>query len=387
MSASPGSIHPAPARLSRQHSPRSTGSSPVTTPPAKPSQLDSTKSLHNTDLEYVVRKSGSWNVDQPQSHHPERQSVFEDVTIPTNILRYANIADGWAPKAGVTVTKDRQHVDSMSNFNVVDIALEQQAVIDYALGNPSAGQASHSSHTQTLWDHGQANKWRQTNLPILAEEKDAEGFDPQRRDAFGTLATRAFPRTSVDIRDRQNNVLFGPQMNDTILFRSLDSYALNEAAGVRRRRYSSAVPPDADYLAVYKGSMEVQNNQPSFEESLDAAKEEPEQLPQSSAIRRASVAIASAYHTATQGTTDLMRKSSLWDAYENAKIRGQHLQRKRWVQVVFEYTFYLVLLSFVYFVLIGRPLWNGVVWYLYWVIDTQFTVPGTWSIVLGIAIM
>jgi hypothetical protein len=82
-----------------------------------------------------------------------------------------------------------------------------------------------------------------------------------------------------------------------------------------------------------------------------------------------------------------MRRSSLWDAYENAKARGKHLQRKKWVQVVFEYAFYLILLSFVYFVLVGRPLWNGAVWWLYWVVDTQFTITGTWSITIGLAVM
>ena len=150
-------------------------------------------------------------------------------------------------------------------------------------------------------------------------------------------------------------------MDNTILFRSLNSYALNEASETRLRKYSSAVSPDADYLATYEGSLEQGIDRSDFTDSLHASKEETEQPRESTALRRASVAIASAYRTVTQGTTNIVRKSSLWDAYENAKIREIHLQRKKWVQVIFEYTFYLILVSFVYFVLVGRPLWGGAV--------------------------
>jgi hypothetical protein len=176
-------------------------------------------------------------------------------------------------------------------------------------------------------------------------------------------------------------------MDNTILFRSLNSYALNEAARDRERIYSDVIPPDADYLAAYKGSMEKDVTQSHFGDPSGAAKDEPGQPRDSSAIRRASIAIASAYETLAQWTTDLMRRSSLWNVYENAKMRGKYLQRKKWVQVVFEYAFYLILSSFVYFVLIGQPLWNGAVWWLYWLVDSQFTVAGTWSITIGLAIM
>jgi hypothetical protein len=165
----------------------------------------------------------------------------------------------------------------------------------------------------------------------------------------------------MDIRQGQDTTSAGQHMDNTILFRSLDSYALNEAARDRERKYSDVVSPDADYLAAYQGSMERYITQSHSGDPSCAAKDEPGQPRDSSVIRRASIAIASAYETLAQGTTDLMRRSSLWDSYENAKMRDKHLQRKRWVQVVFEYASYLILLSFVYFVLIGRPLWNGAV--------------------------
>ena len=75
------------------------------------------------------------------------------------------------------------------------------------------------------------------------------------------------------------------------------------------------------------------------------------------------------------------------DVYDKAKIHGQNFQRKKWVQVTFEYTFYLLILCFIYFVLVGRPIWNGAVWYLYWVVNNKFTIAGTWSITIGLALL
>ena len=81
----------------------------------------------------------------------------------------------------------------------------------------------------------------------------------------------------------------------------------------------------------------------------------------------------------------LSRRGSLWDVYERAKVRGVELQRQRWVQLVFEYTFYVIILAFVYLVLVGMPLWKGAVYWLYWVVKNKFVVTGTWSVTLGVA--
>jgi hypothetical protein len=360
---------------------------PVHTIPATLNRHNSSNSIDNADSEYDLEKTRTWSEDSSQSHHHERHSVFEDVTIPANILRYANVAKQWTPDAEVTGGDDRRQARLSSNFNVVDIALEQHAALDRVLSNVSAYQAHRSSRTKSVWDHGQTINWRKPSLPTPAEEKEDELSGRQRRMTSGMQATRKISRRSTEVRQGQNSESAGPQLENTILFRSLDRYALNEADGVHLRRCSSAVPPDADYLATYNGSLENDIDQPGSEDSLHAGKEEVEEPLEPSVTRRASVAIASLYQTVTRGTTNLMRMTTIRNTYENAKIRGKHLQRKKWVQVVFEYTFYLILLCFVYFVLVGRPLWKGAVWYLYWVVHTHFTVAGTWSVTIGLAIM
>lgn len=160
---------------------------------------------------------------------------------------------------------------------------------------------------------------------------------------------------------------------------------MRDTDGAQLRRLSSAIPPDADYFAAYEGSLEKDTDQSCSDNSLHEAREEI--APHFSAMRRVSVGMATLYQTVTRKTANLTRMTTLRNAYGNAKIRGKHLERKKWVQLLFEYTFYIMLLSFVYFVLVGRPLWNGAVWWLYWLVHTHFTVAGTWSITIGLAIM
>lgn len=81
------------------------------------------------------------------------------------------------------------------------------------------------------------------------------------------------------------------------------------------------------------------------------------------------------------------RKSSLWQVYEKAKVRGVKLQRTRFAQVAFEYAVYIVLLSIVYFVLVGVPLWKGTVYWLWWLVAHKFVIAGGFSITLGIALL
>jgi hypothetical protein len=94
---------------------------------------------------------------------------------------------------------------------------------------------------------------------------------------------------------------------------------------------------------------------------------------------------SSAARARTSNARKPSRRGSMWDVYERAKVRGVELQRQRWVQLLFEYTFYFILLAFVYFVLVGMPLWKGAVYWLYWVVKNKFVVTGTWSVTLGVA--
>jgi hypothetical protein len=55
--------------------------------------------------------------------------------------------------------------------------------------------------------------------------------------------------------------------------------------------------------------------------------------------------------------------------------------------VLFEYTLYALLVLFVYFVLVGMPLWKGAVWWLYWVVGHKFVIQGGYAITIGLAFL
>jgi hypothetical protein len=76
----------------------------------------------------------------------------------------------------------------------------------------------------------------------------------------------------------------------------------------------------------------------------------------------------------------------MWDVYENAKKRQLEIRRKRWVQIVFEYSFYLMLVVLVYFLIIGQPLWKGAYLSLYLAFKHKLNLNGSWSIIIAVAV-
>ena len=55
------------------------------------------------------------------------------------------------------------------------------------------------------------------------------------------------------------------------------------------------------------------------------------------------------------------------EKWHNLKMRRSHKVRSKLAQRVFQYSVYLFLLCFIYFVLVGRPLWGGAVYYTWYI--------------------
>lgn len=79
------------------------------------------------------------------------------------------------------------------------------------------------------------------------------------------------------------------------------------------------------------------------------------------------------------------RRGSIYEVYEKAKVRGEKIKRQKWTQIAFEYTVYTFLLCFIYFVLVGMPLWRGAVWWLFVAIQEKMIVAGGYTIMIGVA--
>jgi hypothetical protein len=54
---------------------------------------------------------------------------------------------------------------------------------------------------------------------------------------------------------------------------------------------------------------------------------------------------------------------------------------------LFEYAVYTALVLFVYFVLVGVPLWKGAVWWLHWIMQKKTVFQGGWAIVIGMLVL
>ena len=104
-------------------------------------------------------------------------------------------------------------------------------------------------------------------------------------------------------------------------------------------------------------------------------------------IRRASVAVQNAVGTVKDTVASALRRSSLEDLYEKAKLRQLQLMRSTAAQLGFEYIFYFVLLGIVYFVFIGVPFWNGLVHTIYNIFDMKLVVPAGTAAFLGVGFL
>ncbi|PYH96930.1 glycosyl transferase [Aspergillus ellipticus CBS 707.79] len=80
------------------------------------------------------------------------------------------------------------------------------------------------------------------------------------------------------------------------------------------------------------------------------------------------------------------RDSSLWSLYNKADLVNIKHERRYWVQLLIEYGTYALYVAFVYFVLIGMPLWKGAIYWLYWMMQHKFVFQGGWAIVISLVI-
>jgi hypothetical protein len=84
-------------------------------------------------------------------------------------------------------------------------------------------------------------------------------------------------------------------------------------------------------------------------------------------------------------TTWRARKEALRDRQGYARIHNAHWQRNKFVQVLFQLVFYLVLTAIVYFVFVGIPLWRGTTWYMYQLLSKMLVLRYGYTIFIGVA--
>ncbi|KAK5115863.1 hypothetical protein LTR85_009457 [Meristemomyces frigidus] len=374
---------------------------------------------------------------------PGRPSVVENITIPAHLLAAVTDRNEWTPDPDRKRQTSPSRTDSRRDFDVVEIAHRD---IPGRFGTRANSVAIGAlERSRVIGTDSRANRFaitggrtrlRKTSLPTVGEsgyssaDEDAvilphmrktslaaagePGYSPPGRHASfgGVRRNRPIPSTrssdpGQEGADSPTSPMAAPEVlpsDDTILFTKLSRYSLNSsktsdqsvdhdetADPFSDRHYIVTDDHDdpfsdrhyiiEDEKAAGDGEDGFERNPPSRSATVLS------KIRQASVVQAATDTISGAVQSAAAGVSNIVRRSSLADVYEKAKTRSQDLQRKKWVQILFEYGIYLLIILFIYFVLVGVPLWKGAVWWLYWVVNNKFVVSGTWSITIGLALI
>ncbi|KAL8704707.1 MAG: hypothetical protein Q9201_002131 [Fulgogasparrea decipioides] len=171
------------------------------------------------------------------------------------------------------------------------------------------------------------------------------------------------------------------ELGDSYVFQSLENYQL---PGQQRASITS-VPPV--FLARNSSNRTTILRRESSRKKMDRSQSNTSQFSTIDVVRRASVAVENVVEKVKETVASALRRSSLQETYEKAKIRQVQLMRSTLAQLGFQYTFYLLMLAFIYFVFVGIPLWNGLVLTIYYLFDMKLVVPAGTAIFLGIGFL
>jgi hypothetical protein len=81
------------------------------------------------------------------------------------------------------------------------------------------------------------------------------------------------------------------------------------------------------------------------------------------------------------------RNPTLHKLFDNAKKVEDKIHRSVIFQKLFEYIAYVLLLAALYFILVGLPLWKGLVWWMYIFVAQRFVLTGGCAIFTGTAFL
>lgn len=235
-----------------------------------------------------------------------------------------------------TITSADKQEDSSPNDGISDSERPQPAAIDFAQPVAKDGIEGDTEKQNTAW----------TNGPVQPEDTIEELDAPNRSSViFKRLSYVA--RSVVGSRlDRQSGSSDGRSNRYSAFFRrrSYDSHYPKDENAVHKKhkRQSKAIPKSWKFLGI---------DAPGVDDTVSSV------------------------------------KSNFMDTYEKAKIKQEKIRRSMVAQLIFRYTFYILLLATVYLLLVGLPLWRGLVWYMYIVFQKHLVLKAGLTITFGIGFL
>ncbi|KAK4973276.1 hypothetical protein LTR66_011206 [Elasticomyces elasticus] len=332
------------------------------------------------EVPWTAQKT-SWSGHWADAEHSEalgdqyaRTSVGEDVVIPAHLLRTGSVKDGWNPDPDVRRRSSSGRSDSQNQFDIERIAGERTAQV---------GRAYSRTASISMNALGRGRATSMDNYVITGNRV------PVRRTSLQNIRESVHEsKSSFTLRENaekagSSTTTLGPDSRPVSgTYDKLSDYSFGGGnAREEKRRDSEEIDP-AEPAFVITANPSGPTGRRMTVETINQPLS-PQMSRRGTILQRVPSVIQNAADTVTQA----VKNSEIANMLEKAKIRSAHLQRKPWVQTTFEYGFYLILLAFVYFVLVGMPLWKGAVYWLYWVVSHKFVVNGTWSVTIGLAII
>ncbi|KAL9025521.1 MAG: hypothetical protein Q9196_005672 [Gyalolechia fulgens] len=243
------------------------------------------------------------------------------------------------PPSETIVTSDEQEESGPVPPIISDSERPQPAAIDFA---------------QFVAKEGAETDREKQNItlvpPPVLPEATIEDRDTTNRSSAIFKRLSYVARSVVGNRfDRQSVIGDGRANRYSVFFRrpSYDSHYVKEEddASKKNRRQSKAIPKSWKFLGI---------DGPGVEDALSNVKSK-------------------------------LRKSNFSDMYEKAKVKQDRIRRSEPAQLIFRYTFYLLLVATVYLLLVGLPLWRGLVWYLYILFKKHLVLKAGMAITFGVA--
>ncbi|KAK5727941.1 hypothetical protein LTR17_012364 [Elasticomyces elasticus] len=354
-----------------------------------------------------------------------------NIVVPAHLLETVSGRNEWDPDPDRQRRASESRTDTRQDFDAARIAHEQHAAAEAVevievVGRPHTRATSvtmgalnrtrsgrHGSQANVLTLGGQRLPLRKTSLPTVREQASNTTIGSATTLAGSSSEAGELSQLALKHRknliDHPNSDTLSPlhqfsegPFGDSMLFQKLSSYDLRGSN--RNKRHSARSPMDASEVMgqpqnPFESSSYILHDEKTEDpfaddlgpldsrtsNTLERSNTMMGRFRQFSVVQATTDAITHAAENVSAGVSNVARRTSVGNLYDQAKAKGLTFQRKPWVQKLFEYSIYVLLVLFVYFVLVGLPLWRGAVWWLYWVVQNKFVVGGTWSITIGLA--
>lgn len=286
-------------------------------------------------------------------------------------------------------------------FNITEVARRRARSLSIAVArqNDSRGDT-----LERLADILQTNT--QINLPQRPEEISRRGPPTQRPQRSATINLGGLARSRVTGLSTPANPGLSLNRAVSMSFAAGQKRTQKQSVSgttsdlensyvfqsIQQHRLSGQAPPSTSsvpsvFLARNGSTHAPSVRKESSRRHLDRSHSDTSQFSAINVVRRASIAVENAVEKVKETITGTLRRSSLQEIYEKAKVRQVQLKRSTTVQIGFQYTFYLLMLATVYFGFVGYPLWHGLVLTIYYLFDMKLVVPAGTAIFLGIGFL